>query len=46
MADIGVMVSQTTSVDGKEDLAQIRKEMARRLAIIKMSNKDEAGDAN
>ena len=46
MADIGVMVSQTTSVDGKEDLAQIRKEMARRLTIIKKSTKDDAADAN
>ena len=37
MCDIGGMFGQTTSVDGKEDLAQFRKELGRRLDMLKAS---------
>lgn len=49
MCDIGVMQGQATSLDGKEDLAQIRKELGRRLEILKTKQaertKEEAANS-
>ena len=42
MCDIGVMQSQATSLDGKEDLAQIRKELGRRLEILKKKQEENS----
>lgn len=38
MCDIGGMFGQTTSADGKEDLAQFRKELGKRLEVLRASN--------